>query len=150
MTDERMTMGILPIRHSKAGFVLSTTDAVTVVAAIVFIAGVLAAWQYVTGMFASNYEFDLSLFGLVAGPALVMRTGTGYWTSLIIFTGDAILSVASLIVLMFMAWEKLIGNGTPWGFLESSVTAIVVLELILSLWAVMTLRRSDVRAIFRV
>jgi hypothetical protein len=142
-------MGILSIRRSKTVVVLSATDAVTVVGALVFVAGLLAAWRYLSGIIAYNYVFDLNLFGLVAGPALVMRTGPGYWTSLIMLTGDAILSVAGLIVLMFVAWEKLIGNGTPWGPLESIVTAIVVLEITLSFWAAMTLRRSDVRGIFR-
>ena len=142
-------MGILSIRRGKTVVVLSATDAVTVVGALVFVAGLLAAWRYLSGIIAYNYVFDLNLFGLVAGPALVMRTGPGNWTSLIILTGDAILSVAGLIVLLFVAWEKLIGNGTPWGLLESIAMAIVVLEMTLSFWAVMTLRRKDVRGIFR-
>jgi hypothetical protein len=131
---------------------MSAADAITVVAALVFIAGLIAIWQLISSTFAHQYVFDLSVFlnvfGIAAGPALLKRTGPGYWTSLIIFTANAILAVAGLVVMFFLAWEKFIGSFAPWTFLDSGSTAIIVVGMILSLWATLTLRRRDVRGIF--
>jgi len=81
-------MGIVPAQRSSAGFLVSPTNAVPIVAALVFIAGLISVWQLISG------------------------------------------------------------NGPSWGFLEAGITAVVIVEVLLSLWAAQTLRRRDLRRIF--
>jgi hypothetical protein len=143
-------MGTFPVRRINGRFRLSAADAVTAVAALVFIAGLISHWQFTSGSTTHHFTYDLNLFGLVAGPALLTRTGSGYWTTLIMFTWDAILSVAGLFVMIFLAWEKFIDGVSPWSALDSLSAAIIVVASIVSFWVVITLRRTDVRGIFGV
>jgi hypothetical protein len=145
---EWTTMGIFPIQRLKEEVRMSAAATVIVVAALVFIEGLIALWSILSGLTQLHFVFQMEILGLIGGPLLLMGSRLGYWYSLINMTANAIFCVAYFELFVCIDWLKFWNSGLMSGYFDFSMPALFLAITVLLLWLVRVLRGAEVQTKF--
>jgi hypothetical protein len=143
-------MGFFSVQRLTAEVKLSAAASVAIVAGLVFLEGVLAIWSMFFGLGQFRFVANLGILGLIGAPLLLAGSRIGYWFALIDMTLNAIFSVASLTVVVWLAWYNLTTGGRVGGAPEPGLLINVLVALPITWLAVRLLRSADVRRKFNV
>jgi hypothetical protein len=145
---ERTTMGIFPVQRLKEEVRIPAAATIIVVAALVFIEGLMALWTTLIGFAQFHFIFQLGVFGLIGGPLLLVGSRLGYWYSLIDMTANAILCTAYFMLSVCVDWLKFWNAGLISGSVDLGLPMIFLAFIALSMWSVRVLRSAEVQSKF--
>jgi hypothetical protein len=139
-------MGIFPVQRLKEEIKISAAAMIMLVAALVFIDGLMALWIMLTGFAQFQFVFQFSVFGLIGGPLLLVGSRLGYWYSLIDMTANAILCTAYFMLFVCVEWLKFWNAGLISGSVDLGLPMLFLGFTALSMWSVRILRSAEVQS----